>query len=784
MELQDPIGRSAWGLIRHDEQVSNSTSGGELRFSVDARHIQQLGRELVENQVTAVTELVKNAYDADASLVVVAGYGTHDSDGALVVVDNGVGMALDDVANGWMRLSSDGKERSPRSEIYGRVRAGRKGIGRFSTQTLAANLTMRTTCAGDARQLAVDFHWDRDYRPGVDLSTITNPYRWLPADPQAHGTALTMLGLHEPWTVREWNRVRDAVRLLQPPFPPRQGQAKSGRTSSVDPGFQVVVRPPVDRGELPDNTFRLLQLQTSEDDAFGAGAAGRDLDDFLSAATAIVTGAVDRAGVAHWRVDSDVLDLHDNTTAEQRFRRCGPLDFEVSYFIYRGDALGDVKVRIAQRMGNEYGGVRVYRDGLRVMPYGEREDDWLGLDQLAASRTVLPPIGNVNVFGAVLISRDRNPGLIDTASREGIVSGDALDDLRRVVRDALVWAALRVAAKRERKQSTTSTKRRPASRVEVVDRMIREVATTEVALDHNDVRDHLNEVVTELRDEAIAADRAEAEREADLVGELDLLRVLASLGTASSVFSHEVSGALHRSRAAADDVRRSIEPGSGSVAERRKFQRDALARLTDTLSQLRELSDYIAGYTSALRRRDRREQPVYRLVTDFLTAFGGLLSQRSITAEATINPRSLRTIPMARSEFEALLFNLLSNAVKALDRDGVAERRIRINVAPTADETGVILDFQDSGTGIDPSLSVRIFEPFVTSSTGTSPELGTGTGLGLAVVRDLVESYGGTASVGSADVDMSTNIQIVLPRAKSQLAKLVDGTADEQHSPR
>lgn len=133
------------------------------------------------------------------------------------------------MANGWMRLSSDGKERSPRSEVHGRVQGGRKGIGRFSTQTLAATLTLRTTRSGDGRQLAVDFHWDRDYRPGGDLSTITNPYRWLPADPAANGTALLMQGLHEPWTVREWSRVRDVVRLLQPPFASQQAPATGGR---------------------------------------------------------------------------------------------------------------------------------------------------------------------------------------------------------------------------------------------------------------------------------------------------------------------------------------------------------------------------------------------------------------------------------------------------------------------------------------------------------------------------------------------------------------------------
>src|SRR5262249_36899091 len=147
------------------------------------------------------------------------------------------------------------------------------------------------------------------------------------ADPQASGTALVMRGLHEPWTDREWNRVRDAVRLLQPPFPPQQPRAMRQPDGSADPGFQVVVMPPADRADLPDNPFRLLQHAEERDsaDVYGAGAAGRDLDDFLSAATATLSGSVDDSGIAHWRVDSDLLELHDSMTAEQRYLHCGPI---------------------------------------------------------------------------------------------------------------------------------------------------------------------------------------------------------------------------------------------------------------------------------------------------------------------------------------------------------------------------------------------------------------------------------------------------------------------------
>src|SRR5205085_8454747 len=94
----------------------------------------------------------------------------------LRIEDDGTGMSLADMTRGWMRISTDDKERHSRSTWFQRARAGRKGIGRFAAQTLGQHLELRTTTVGDSRELVVNFDWDDDYRSGLDLGEIPN--RW------------------------------------------------------------------------------------------------------------------------------------------------------------------------------------------------------------------------------------------------------------------------------------------------------------------------------------------------------------------------------------------------------------------------------------------------------------------------------------------------------------------------------------------------------------------------------------------------------------------------------
>src|SRR5262249_42370252 len=151
-------------------------SDGKLAFSVDARHIRQLGRELVGDRTTALSELIKNAYDADATTVTLRfDDAANSKGGSLEVHDNGQGMSLRDIKRGCMRISPPAKEDEPLSPLYGRSRAGQKGIGRFATETLGDRLTLSTTREGSRRRIVVSFNWARAYRSGLDLATVENP---------------------------------------------------------------------------------------------------------------------------------------------------------------------------------------------------------------------------------------------------------------------------------------------------------------------------------------------------------------------------------------------------------------------------------------------------------------------------------------------------------------------------------------------------------------------------------------------------------------------------------
>lgn len=131
-------------------ELSTKLSGFDndnIRFSVDAGVIDRLGSELVARQETAVSELVKNAYDADATKVNIKFENSDNVGGTLYIEDNGTGMTREQLINGFMRISSTSKIHNPLSDTYKRKRAGQKGIGRFAVQRLGEKLTITTQTA-------------------------------------------------------------------------------------------------------------------------------------------------------------------------------------------------------------------------------------------------------------------------------------------------------------------------------------------------------------------------------------------------------------------------------------------------------------------------------------------------------------------------------------------------------------------------------------------------------------------------------------------------------------
>lgn len=735
-------------------------TSGVLYFGVDARHVRQLGRELVGDRVTALVELVKNAYDADAtevslkfltSSVFLENPDQHGDEahvrigrvlsGQIEVHDNGAGMSLEDLAQGWMRIAGDAKERNPRSPKFGRARSGRKGIGRFAAESLGEHLTLWTTQAGSDTGIEVKFDWMTDYESGQDLQTVGNSYEVLPAEKSEHGTVLRIAGLHSAWTNAQRSRVARALLLLQPPFPVSVSQESALETDTMpDPGFRV-------------------QFTIN-----GIPEKATSVEGFLEGETAHIEAEVLQDGSLKLRVRSQLLGIDREEILSGKYLVVGPLTISASYFIYLAGVIG-VPLQAARDQAQEYGGTRIYRDGMRLLPYGETNNDWLGLDEKSRRRTYLNPIGNQNFFAQVLISREHNPFLVDTSSREGLIENEAYEELVACLNAALITASVWVAEHRERRGKGGSSKKPPRpSRAEIV---ADAAAAVRAALAENlpneqakraaSIVDAALDVISQSAVGSDTEDRAEIQQ---LQNEIELLRVLASLGTSISVFSHEVRSVL-------------IAAAKPLVALQTKTvigdpEKKSLALASRSVKSLGEIANYIDSFTGGARLRSRVPQPMSKVLKDFVSMFAEHLA-KGTAVTFSVEPPSLRTAPIGATALQAILINLFTNAIKAVDKEGAAHRAIDISARASSDGSKITLTVSDTGSGIDPAIANTMFDAFVTTRPAADAGLGVGTGLGLKVVADLAEEYGGSVGVVQAKAGYSTSIQLVLPRWKDQL---------------
>ena len=151
---------------------------GSLFFDIDSRLLFELGENLVTNRAIALSELVKNSYDADAAIVEIRFENVKKTGGTILVKDNGLGMTSDVFQKTWMRIATIDKEENPISKKYKRKKAGEKGIGRFACRRLSKKLILTSiseTKEGGKEELVATFDWST-FVPGSDVDKVAVKY--------------------------------------------------------------------------------------------------------------------------------------------------------------------------------------------------------------------------------------------------------------------------------------------------------------------------------------------------------------------------------------------------------------------------------------------------------------------------------------------------------------------------------------------------------------------------------------------------------------------------------
>lgn len=730
----------------------------EVRFSIDAGLINRLGKELVGRHETAVSELVKNAYDADASEVSLIFEKAWQKGGTLRVEDNGLGMTRSQLVNGFMRLSSSEKIHHPISERYKRTRAGKKGIGRFAAQRLGKKLTIITQTLHSDNAIKISIDWDK-FETDKELVAITNFIENIPKQ-KKEGTNLIVEQLREGWSDAMIKRVfRYTSELLQP-FPLSKERKKEEKNKE-DPGFKSFYF----REEEDD-----LQPIVDDEEAI------------YKHAVAEIEGYVLADGQGCWSLESEKLNFpqevfligKDRDQENSKFEHIKNVHFKCYYFIWESSLLPPQSMSFIKDIANERGGIRVYRNGFRVLPYGEKGNDWTRLDESVRKRVIITPHANNSFFGFVEITDKDGSTYEETSSREGIIENEAFNELVDFVYRSIVSATIKVADLRGRK-ATASQKnyvKSELSATEKVDRAISKLKDLADPEENEDgdgssgsqkSRQNFKDAFDEF-EQAREEEKEQFQKEkTEFIDEINMLRILAGLGLVIGEFVHEVQRFLPGFDAEINFIQNAL-----------KGNPEALKRIVLLDGNIKAFTAYTSYFDKAISRnviRELQNIEIRDVVKDFNRVIENDLKRSKIFFEPPeFTDYGLFTIPMHPSEWASILFNLYTNSKKAIWR---SKNSGRIFIKSGIEGKKIYLEFSDNGDGIPKENEDKIFNAFFTTTSAanhnsTDADSLVGTGLGLKILKDIIEAYGGDIYVSPPPDGFSTTIRIEIPKAKNE----------------
>ena len=449
---------------------SKNVSEEQVRFVADARLISVLGEQLIGSEKVGVLELVKNAYDAGATICTVTVEGVpglkpqarsaaeyRDLPGPIIEIrDDGSGMTHDVLVGGWLRPATPSRARvkerlraereaaAKRGSLAsfealvdelkeahgGRLPLGEKGIGRLATHRLGSFLWLRTKTAVDPFEWELRIPWSKFDSLGdtpVNLDSVELTLRHQPPTtsygPQGSGTVVCCYGGRPgyQWTEEQILDIGRSVNALRSPrkAPTRfEPQFRSPHVS------ESALASPLERVRAP---FELVAI---------VDEAGKADVEFQFTPPAFLAESLKPSKF------EQALDLRANNKDQwksggtaMRQPECGPFIVHVRAWLRSRDWLGSDVREVAEYL-DHFGGITVYRDGLATLPAQQTaKEDWLGLGLAHIKKS--SNISYYNLAGEVEVQQERTLALRDRSSREGMIETRAYKDLALLTRSVV-----------------------------------------------------------------------------------------------------------------------------------------------------------------------------------------------------------------------------------------------------------------------------------------------------------------------------------------------------------
>jgi signal transduction histidine kinase len=663
----------------------------KLIFKPRSRLLLQLGDQLIRNESIALLELIKNSYDADASVAKIIIKNVDNSEeGEIIIEDNGYGMTPKIIKNVWMEPGSDYKDQIikqlKRTPKFSRLPLGEKGIGRFAVHKLGNIIELITKAEGHP-EVYLKIDWNIFKKSGY-LDEF--PVEIIERDPVLYknttGTKIIVKKLKKLWSRGMIRDVYRSVNSFCSPF------------DSPD-SFRVTFD--IDKKEWLKGLLSLDEIKESALFKFHCEIDGEYINKFRYEFTPWET-MTKLSGRVIDENDENLKNLLRMVNRKGKIinlneYQIGTIKFEALIFDRDPRIL---KLGIQDKRGlceylNQNGGVRVYRDGVRVYDYGEPGNDWLNLD---IRRVNIPTkrISNNIIISSISLNRKESTDLEEKTNREGFIENEAYKKLKQALLYTLEVAEGFRYEDKDKIRTTYGLK----SKKEPVMSGIKELRGV---IEKRIKEKNLKKEIT------VYLDRIEKDYE----NMKEILLRSAGAGLSLSIVIHEIEKMI-------DELQKVVKYEKVS---------DRIIKLVQHLARL------IEGYTLIIRKSETRRWELKKIINQAIFNMEYRFKVHGIDVIKDYESKSEEfRVNCARNLVVNSIMNILDNSIWWLEYAKIKDKKIFIKISEYIPEHISII-IADNGPGF--SLPVEdMIKPFVS----VKPD---GMGLGLHIASEVMKAHGG-----------------------------------------
>jgi signal transduction histidine kinase len=673
----------------------------DVQFNPKARIILQLGDQLIRSENIAVLELIKNSYDACANKVTIRLKKLDNPKaGVIIIEDDGFGMDYDLIRDVWLTPGTTHKKNQIESEDFispcNRVPLGEKGIGRFGAHKLGEEIELISKKEG-AKEAHLKIKWE-DFDNDDMLAKV--PINLSERNPEEFtggntGTKIIIRGLRNKWTRGGVRSLYRAINSLNSPFESNNTFRVVFKTDNPRwleglLSFKDIKDSALYTAEAVLRENKIVQLKYE----FKPWATLRGLKEREYSATDIEMMQKEYDDKEEKKVMKDI-DLSEHNIGEVRIRM---LIFDLDTNILSLGGIQDKRGFKAYLKDN--GGIRVYRDGVRVYDYGEPGNDWLSLD---LERVNLPAarISNNIVIGAISLNRLASKDLVEKTNREGFIENDAF----RTFYSAIRFTLNRIVAQRNiDKDKIRSHFGKSNNKVPVVDNLAILEEKVKTDLPDSDVKTDILGMISEISNDYRT------------ISEVYIRS--ASAGLSLSIVIHEIEKIIQ-------EMLYIVEDGKQSDADGEKIK-----SLTWHMGKL------IDGYSGLIRRRSRNESDLKQVIRQALWNVEFRLNAHEIEViKAWDEEKDFTTkIKCSDNLIIGTIINIIDNSIWWLNYGKVQHKKIWTEITDELPGYCTII-IADNGPGFT-LPSEEVIKPFISNKES-------GIGIGLHIAYEIMNSHGG-----------------------------------------